>query len=187
MPLIQGNTLTGVVVLTHELPAAFSPARRDVVATVAAQAAISIHNATLYEELRASLAAQETLTRSYQRFVPQQFLAALGKRSILDVGPGDHIHREITVLFADVRGFTTLAERLGPSETFRFINRYTAAIAPAIHAHGGFINGFLGDGIMALFPTSADDAVAGSVAMQEAVRRFNGPGRASRMCASASA
>jgi class 3 adenylate cyclase len=173
MPLIQGNTLTGVVVLTHELPAAFSPARRDVVATVAAQAAISIHNATLYEELRASLAAQETLTRSYQRFVPQQFLAALGKRSILDVGPGDHIHREITVLFADVRGFTTLAERLGPSETFRFINRYTAAIAPAIHAHGGFINGFLGDGIMALFPTSADDAVAGSVAMQEAVRRFN--------------
>lgn len=173
LPLLQGNTLTGVVVLSHEMPGAFTAARREVVATVAAQAAISIQNATLYEELRASLAAQEDLTRSYQRFVPLEFLDALGKRSILDVGPGDHIHREITVLFADVRGFTTLAERLGPSETFAFINRYTAAIAPAIRKHGGFINGFLGDGIMALFPTSADDAVAGAVAMQEAVQRFN--------------
>lgn len=108
-----------------------------------------------------------------QRFVPVPFLRLLGRESIRQVSRGDHVALEITVLFADIRGFTTFAEEKGPEETFRFINRYLAVMEPEIHARAGFINDFFGDGIMALFEDDPDGAVAAAIGMQRALRGFN--------------
>jgi class 3 adenylate cyclase len=88
------------------------------------------------------------------RFVPFGFLRALGRRSVAEVQRGDARRRDVAILFCDLRGFTTMAEGLGPEATFRFINDYLARMEPAIHGAGGFINQYLGDGIMALFPSS---------------------------------
>ena len=71
-----------------------------------------------------------TLNVAYSRFVPRAFLDLLGKDDVRDVRLGDGIEREMTVLFSDVRSFTTISESLSPNETFGFINGLLSATGP---------------------------------------------------------
>lgn len=174
VPSVKGNSLVGVMYLENRLARkAFSEDRHEIVSVLCSQAAVSIENALLYADLQDALGTQTALTNAYGRFMPPQFLSLLGHESILDLGLGDQVLRPITVMFADIRNFTGLAEAIGPANTFTFINRYLGFMEPAIHAHNGFVNQYLGDGIMALFPTSADDGVLGALAMLNAVRALN--------------
>lgn len=110
---------------------------------------------------------------SIQRFVPTLFLKALDKESVREVKRGDAARASMSVMFCDLRGFTTLAEQMGPEQTFRFINGYLERMEPEIHKTGGFINQYLGDGIMALFPRGPDAAVDASVGMSRALAELN--------------
>ena len=84
------------------------------------------------------------------------------------------IHKkEMTVLFCDVLGFTLLLEQLTPAENFQLINEYLSYMEPAITEQGGFIDKFIGDSIMALFPGDADKAVLAGMSMQENMEKFN--------------
>jgi two-component system sensor histidine kinase ChiS len=113
------------------------------------------------------------INNAYGRFVPHDFLRFLGHESIIDVQLGDHVQKEMTVMFSDIRSFTTLSEEMSPQETFDFINRYLNQVSPIIRKHNGFIDKYIGDGIMALFPQSAEDAVKCAVAMQKKVSLYN--------------
>jgi len=115
-----------------------------------------------------------TMASSYGRFVPREFLALLGKESIVNVELGDQIETEMTVLFSDIRSFTSLSENMGPRENFNFLNSYLKRISPVIRRNRGFIDKFLGDGIMALFPRSAADALCASAEMMSTLREYNG-------------
>lgn len=110
---------------------------------------------------------------SLARFVPDQFIQALGHNNILEVKLGDQIEGRMTVLFCDIRSYTSLAEKMTPQETFDFLNGYLGRIGPIILEHNGFVNQFYGDGIMAIFPHSADDAVRGTIAMLETLKDYN--------------
>ncbi|MCZ0904476.1 response regulator, partial [Microcoleus sp. HI-ES] len=105
------------------------------------------------------------INAAYGRFVPHDFLRFLGHESIVDVRLGDQIQKEMTVLFSDIRSFTTISEAMTPQENFNFINSYLSRVSPVIRAHQGFIDKYIGDAIMALFPESADDAVRAAVEM----------------------
>ncbi len=107
------------------------------------------------------------------RFVPFQFLKLLGKESIREIELGQHRAIELSILFCDIRGFTTFAEKMGPEETFRFINRYLERMEPEIHRCGGFINDFFGDGVMALFPSAPDSAIWAALGMLEELEGLN--------------
>lgn len=113
------------------------------------------------------------LNRATSRFVPFQFLELLDKESIREIRRGDQIELDISVMFADIRGFTTMAETMGPEATFGFINRYLGHMEAAIHREQGFINEVLGDGIMALFHVGADAAVRAALGMLEALESLN--------------
>ncbi|HEY9598805.1 MAG TPA: ATP-binding protein, partial [Cyanophyceae cyanobacterium] len=113
------------------------------------------------------------LTLAYERFVPHNFLSFLSKESILDVQLGDQVLKEMTVMFSDIRDFTTLSEAMTPKENFNFINSYLSRVGPVIRQHYGFIDKYIGDGIMALFPDSAKDAVQAALAMQNEVALYN--------------
>ncbi|MEO6861987.1 MAG: adenylate/guanylate cyclase domain-containing protein [Microcoleus sp.] len=130
----------------------------------------------LKNELLARIKTHIRLTKinaAYGRFVPHDFLRFLGHKSIVDVQLGDQIQKEMTVLFSDIRSFTTISEAMTPQENFNFINSYLSRVSPVIRAHQGFIDKYIGDAIMALFPESADNAVRAAVEMQKQVILYN--------------
>ena len=114
-----------------------------------------------------------SLNNIYERFVPREFIDLLQKNSILEINLGDQVSRKMTVMFADIRGWTTLLEKMTPEEAFSFINAYLRRVNPVIKDCNGFIDQFYGDGVMALFPGTPDDAVRAAVLMQEAVAKYN--------------
>jgi adenylate cyclase len=124
-------------------------------------------------ELQKALAAEEKLTDAYGRFVPHEFLHFLGYESILEVKLGDQVQKEMSVLFSDIRDFTSLSETMTPAENFQFINAYLSRMEPAITHNFGFIDKYIGDAIMALFDGSADDAVKAGIAMLEELNEYN--------------
>jgi len=124
-------------------------------------------------ELQKALAAEEKLTDAYGRFVPHEFLHFLGYESILEVKLGDQVQKEMSVLFSDIRDFTSLSETMTPAENFQFINAYLSRMEPAITQNFGFIDKYIGDAIMALFDGSADDAVKAGIAMLEELYQYN--------------
>ena len=113
------------------------------------------------------------INSSYQRFVPDEYLQFLDRESITDVKLGDHVSREMAVMFSDIRAFTPRAERMTPAESFKFINDYLGRVSPEIRRHHGVIIKYMGDGVMAIFPESADDAVRASIAELHQVSEYN--------------
>jgi class 3 adenylate cyclase len=109
----------------------------------------------------------------FSRFMPREFLAQLEKADLEDVRLGDHIERKMAVVFADIRGFTPLAERLPSEAVFQLLNAYLARAGPIVRKHGGFIDKYIGDGILALFPDGPAAALDAAIALQSEVRRFN--------------
>lgn len=110
---------------------------------------------------------------AYGRFVPHEFLRFLEKESIEDVHLGDQIQREMSILFSDIRSFTSLSEGMTPQESFNFLNAYLGRVSPVIREHKGFIDKYIGDALMALFPEKVEDALEAAIAMQHEVARYN--------------
>jgi class 3 adenylate cyclase len=110
---------------------------------------------------------------SFSRFVPREFLRSLGRAQVVDIHLGESVEKVMTVLFSDIRGFTTLVERMSPTENISFVNSYIAHMEPVILAEGGFIDSYIGDAIMALFDVPAARAVGAALAMLGALDRFN--------------
>lgn len=122
------------------------------------------------ERLNVSLAS---LNQAAQRFVPFEFLSILDKKSLLEVNLGDQVQREMTILFSDIRGFTSLSEKMTPKENFDFINSYLRRVGPIVREHKGFIDKYIGDAIMALFPVDPALAVEACVKMIDTVAAWN--------------
>ena len=113
------------------------------------------------------------MSTAYSYFVPHEFLHLLEKKSITDVRLGDHVQREMSVIFADIRSFTSISENLTPKENFEFINSYLSRISPVIRRHRGFIDKYIGDAIMALFPESPEDALNAVLEIHRELQSFN--------------
>ncbi len=113
------------------------------------------------------------LSRTFEKFVPHEFIECLDKKSIVDIRLGDNIQREMTILFSDIRSFTTLSEKMTPEENFKFINSYLKRMEPSVRKHNGFIDKYIGDSIMALFDREADDAVQAAIAMLNTIPEYN--------------
>ena len=129
------------------------------------------------DELEQRVAERTTelrqLNAALERFVPREFLEFLHKSNIAEVNLGDQVQHEMTILISDIRDFTPRAEKLGPQESFKFLNAYMGHIVPVIRQRGGFIDKYMGDGVLGLFPCDADEAVQAAVDMQYALQDFN--------------
>ncbi len=125
------------------------------------------------EQLQAVFDNLAKLNKAYERFVPREFLSFLKKESIIDVQLGDQVQQEMSVLFSDIRAFTSLSERMTPAENFEFINTYLSRMEPAIIENQGFIDKYIGDAIMALFSGGADHAVKAGITMLRNLARYN--------------
>ncbi len=167
VPLVHQAQATAALYLENDLVSgAFTEARVHLMRSIATQASIAVANARLYAD-------QVSLAQAHGRFVPHQFLRSLDRQDIRQVALGDHVQRDMTVMFSDLRGFTGLSERLGPQRTLEVLNRYLDAMDPSIHDCGGFVDKYIGDAILALFEHGPDGAMAAAVGMSRALRELN--------------
>lgn len=152
----------------------YSLAGFGVLGTIAVQTFLLLRNFTLAFAAVEALSAQlERTSRAYYRFVPRELLRLIGKEDIVAVELGDQSERAMTVLFADVRGFTSISERMSPDENFQFINRYLGRVGPIMRKHKGFIDKYQGDGFMALFPEKPEDALQAVIEMRRSLAELN--------------
>jgi class 3 adenylate cyclase len=173
-PFLHQIKLTGMLYLENNLISGiFTPAKVELLTVLASQAVIAIETAILYSVLESAMENQAVLANAYSRFVPREILQYLGKDSITQVKLGDQVQREMTVLFSDIRSFTSLSEQMTPQDNFNFINAYLGRVSPIIRKHHGFIDKYIGDAMMALFPGSTDEAVRAAIEMQREVVHYN--------------
>lgn len=164
---------------THQLPIVLLTAKTqasDIVAGFEAGANDYLIKPFDKNELLARVKIHLRLAKvntAYGRFVPYEFLEFLDKESIEDVKLGDQVQREMTILFSDIRSFTTLSEAMTPQESFNFLNSYLGRVSPIIRQHNGFIDKYIGDAVMALFPENVEDALQAAIDIQREVSRYN--------------
>lgn len=167
IPLVRHGKFEGAIYMENGLATGvFTEERIEVIKLLAAQVSISIENAKLYED-------QLHLIEAQRRFVPRQFLESLDHHDIAHVDLGEHVAKTMTVMFADLRGFTPLAERLEPRTVIELLNRYFASVELPISQAGGFIDSFAGDEIKALFDAAPDSAVRAGIGMWRSMEELN--------------
>ncbi|MCB1188855.1 MAG: adenylate/guanylate cyclase domain-containing protein [Leptospiraceae bacterium] len=123
--------------------------------------------------LQKALKEQKQLTNAYSRFVPLEYLEFLQKESITEVQLGDHVSKNMTVMFCDLRSFTKISENMNPQENFNFINSFLKRVSPIVRNHKGIIIKYVGDGIMAIFPLNVNDGINAAINMLQEVSVYN--------------
>ena len=135
--------------------------------------AMYLFNKYRLNQQKALTAFERKVNLAMSRFVPMAFINAIGREKITEVELGDQIEKVVTVVFTDIRKFTTISEGMSPSENFQFVKDYAERMGPIIERNGGFISQYLGDGIMAIFQNSPTDALLACLEMQEDIAAFN--------------
>jgi len=152
---------------------AFKPDDLELISAVAAQTAIAVENVRAHERL----AREEVARANYGRFLPEYVVKQLLENP--DSFKLGGVTQTITILFADIRGFTRISEHAAPEKIVSLLNRYFSAMTDIIFAHGGTLDKYLGDGLMALFGApavtakDAQNAVNAAVAMQRRMISIN--------------
>lgn len=121
--------------------------------------------ATAFNQMTAGLAERDRVRDLLGKVVSPEIAAQL-LHSDLQLGGEE---REVTILFSDLRDFTTLSEKLPPHELLALLNRYLDRMSAIVEKHGGVIDKYIGDAIMALF--GAPVATAGAAARALAAAR----------------
>lgn len=171
------HRVMGAIILASSEPDKYTAASLKLLTTLALQSSSAIESSLLYEKsIREANEREEAMRKIFDataRFVPYQFIQSLGRQVITDVKLGDQVEKIVTVLFTDIRNYTSLSEQMTPEETFGFICSFNKTMGPLIRKHKGFINQYLGDSIMAIFPVNAADALDASIEMQHEIRKLN--------------
>ena len=163
IPMLRGEDIVGVFVVSRYEPRAFSDGQITMLSTFADQAVLAIDNLRLFQTIQ----SQRT---ELARFAPQA-AELIATEAGVELLAGHR--RETTALFADLRGFTAFAEAAEPEEVLGVLREYHAAVGEIVVGSGGTVEHFAGDGLMAFFndPRKLDDhqhiAVASAVRIRD--------------------
>ncbi len=173
-PLITESNVHGVVYADRLDPfSAFSQDDLELISAVAAQTAVAVEMIKAHKRL----AREEVARANYSRFMPEYVVKELLEKP--DSFKLGGVNQTITVLFADIRGFTAFSEEQNPERVVGLLNRYFSAMSEIIFENGGTLDKYIGDGLMALFgapsasANDADNAVKAAIAMQKRVVTLN--------------
>ena len=173
-PLITESNVHGVVYADRLDPfAAFTSDDLELISAVAAQTAVAVETIKAHKRL----AREEVARANYSRFMPEYVVKQLLEKP--DSFRLGGVNQKITVLFADIRGFTTLSEKENPEKIVGLLNKYFTAMSEILFAYGGTLDKYIGDGLMAIFgaptasPEDAKNALKTAVAMQKRLVKLN--------------
>jgi len=171
------HRIMGAIILASNQPDKYTAGLLKLLTTLALQSSSAIESSLLYEKsIREANEREDAMRKIFEataKFVPHQFIKSLGHDVITDVKLGDQVEKIVTVLFTDIRNYTSLSEQMTPEETFGFICLFNERMGPIIRKQQGFINQYLGDSIMAIFPVNASDALNAAIDMQKEVKELN--------------
>jgi adenylate cyclase len=167
-PLLGKEGVLGVLYVdSQRLMQVFTPEDLDMLNALAAQTSMAVDNAITHDQL-----VKEALARAaYGRFMPRHVVEQiLADPEALSLGG---TNQSVTVLFSDIRGFTTIAESLPPEIVVRMLNEFFSDMTPIVFGHRGLLDKYIGDAVMAIFgaPYPSDDSAAGAVAAAIAMQR----------------
>ena len=173
-PLITESNVHGVIYADRLDPfATFTSDHLELISAVAAQTAVTVETVKAHKRL----AREEVARANYSRFMPEYVVKQLlNNPDSFSLGG---VNQTVTVLFADIRGFTTLAENEKPEKVVSLLNRYFSLMSEIIFDHGGTLDKYIGDGLMAIFgaPTASEEdalnAVKAAVTMQKRLGKLN--------------
>jgi adenylate cyclase len=158
-PLVGQNQLFGVLYVDNlEKASAFTQDELNVFALVAAQAGAAVDNAMAHEKI-----AQQSLQRSaLERFLSPEVVEMVVANPDIRLGG---VNQEVTVMFADIRGFTTMSETMEPARVVEILNEYFTRVTDVIFDNGGTLDKYIGDAVMAVFgaPISKGNDAAAAV------------------------
>ncbi len=174
VPLLTKGVVKGILFLdTRERTHAFSEKDLKILSGIALQAAIALENAELASQIESEALTRAELSRFLSPAVAE--MVVRGQVELLRAGR----LAEVSVLFADIRGFTTLAESEEPQETVSMLNEFFTAMAQVIFRNEGNLDKFIGDCVMAVWgsPSSHPDdparALRAALEMQAEVDALN--------------
>ncbi|MFT5144742.1 MAG: class 3 adenylate cyclase [Rhodothermales bacterium] len=171
VPMISEGQTIGVLSVFDSLEGAFSERDQHLLTIIGAQSAKVLEAARLAED-------RDRIVAMFGRYAAQSVVEHL----IRDDQPLKAKRLSATILFVDVRGFSSLAESISPEETVDYLNGLFEQIIPPVIEHGGIVHQLLGDGLMAIFgapielPNDAQAAFDAARAMRDAVRMATGSG-----------
>ncbi|HEU5231271.1 MAG TPA: adenylate/guanylate cyclase domain-containing protein [Terriglobales bacterium] len=168
-PLLGRGKLFGILYVDNlARPHAFTQDEWNVFALLATQAGAAIDTLTAHEQI----AQQVTQRTALERFLAPEVVEMVAKNP-QDVRLGG-INQKVSVLFADIRDFTTLSEKMKPEKVVEILNHYFTHFTEIIFDHGGTLDKFLGDGVMAVFgaPVSKGNDAENSVRAAQAIQRL---------------
>jgi adenylate cyclase len=144
-PLVGTNQLFGILYVDNlERASAFSQEELNVFALVAAQAGAAIDNAMAHQKI-----AQGALQRSaLERFLSPEVAEMVVANPDIRLGG---VNQKVSVMFADIRGFTPMSEKMGPEQVVEILNEYFTRVTDVIFDYGGTLDKYLGDAVMAVF------------------------------------
>jgi len=173
-PLITESNVHGVIYADRLDPfAAFSADHLELISAVAAQTAVTVETVKAHKRL----AREEVARANYSRFMPEYVVKQMLEHP--DSFRLGGVNQKVTVLFADIRGFTAISEKENPEKVVSLLNKYFSAMTEVIFAHGGTLDKYMGDGLMAIFgaPTvneeDALNAVKAAITMQKSLDPLN--------------
>ncbi len=173
-PLMGRGKLFGILYVDNlARPHAFTQDEWNVFALLATQAGAAIDTLTAHEQI----ARQVSQRAALERFLSPEVVEMVAQHPE-DVRLGGD-NQKVSVLFADIRDFTTLSEKMKPEKVVEILNHYFTHVTDIIFDHCGTLDKFLGDGVMAVFgaPVSrgndAQNAVSAAQAIQRLVAELN--------------
>ncbi|HEY3447150.1 MAG TPA: adenylate/guanylate cyclase domain-containing protein [Myxococcales bacterium] len=174
VPLVVGKDVRAILVLaTKERVDYFSKQELDFLMAIAAQASQSLEAAETARQLAADAANRAHLLRYLPPALVEQVVSGV---STLTAAGDAH---EVSLVFADIHGFTALAEQMSPREVVSLLNEHFAQMAEIVFFHGGVLDKFVGDSVMAIWgvtersPLSPVKALRAAVEMQQRVGDMN--------------
>lgn len=114
-----------------------------------------------------------SLIKSLSRFVSNELFELVGEPGVETVQPGSFQLKEVTILTADIKYFSSFSKTLNSEQKVQLINSYQKIVGPIVRKNGGFISRRIGDSIMALFPKSAESGLKAAISIQKALIDYN--------------
>jgi adenylate cyclase len=178
VPLISRGKVLGVIEVLNKISGDFNDDDLHLLQSIATSVSIALENSQLYRETLSMAEHERGIRKMFQKFVPREIVDKI----IHNAGEEKPLIEELkilTLLNIDIRGFSTLSQKIGPQRTVAMLNHFFTCMGDIVFNHGGIVDKYLGDGFLALFgapissATDADNAAAAALEMQTTLSSVN--------------